>query len=114
MERTRSSTPNNTMNSLNSDYSTKNSARPNVPISSCNSTLERPPKLFVHRNAELLKEHGRSDNIIGQSQQYSSTEDDRKAQLLSPQGKGKTAQNSWEPEVLIQLLPKDHLLYIVS
>ena len=100
MERNRSSTPNNTMNSLNFDNNTRKFSRPNVPINSANSTLERPPKLYVHRNVELLHEKGSIENISGRNRPYSPVDDIRKTRMSPTQATQKTAQNSCESEVL--------------
>ena len=98
MERNRSSTPNNTMNSLNFNNNAKNFSRPHVPINSANSTLEKPPKLYVHRNVELLQEKGISENMTGRNRQYSSVED-RKTNFSPTLEIAKTAQNSCDSEV---------------
>ena len=93
LERNRS-TPNNTMNSLNSQ-SSKESTGPNVKVEcdSTTSTLERPPKLFVHRSVELLQEKG----VINDRHQQS-FENQRKA--TSPfQPIIKTAQNSYDSDL---------------
>ena len=102
MERNRSSTPNNT-NSLNFDNSHKSFSRPNVPINSANSTLERPPKLYVHRNVELLQEKETSANTTSRNHQNFPAED-RKTNLSPTQPIVKTAQNSYESEVLHLML----------
>ena len=99
MERNRSSTPNNTMNSLNFNNNTRNFSRPHVPINSANSTLEKPPKLYVHRNVELLQEKGISENMTGRNRQYSSVEDDRNTKFSPTLEIAKTAQNSCDSEV---------------
>lgn len=99
MERHRSSTPNNTMNSLNFNGNTKNFSRPHVPINSANSTLEKPPKLYVHRNVELLQEKGISEKMTGRNRAYSPVEDDRKTNFSPTLEIMKTAQNSCDSEV---------------
>ena len=87
------------MNSLNFNDSTKHFSRPNVPINSANSTLEKPPKLYVHRNVELLQEKGISESMTGRNRQYPSVEDDRKTNLSPTIEIVKTAQNSCDSEV---------------
>ena len=90
LERNRS-TPNNTMNSLNSQTS-KEFTGPNVTVSSStSSTLERPPNLFVNRSIELLQEKGVGNAITGRNQQ--SFENESNPSSLS-QPIIKTAQNS--------------------
>ena len=90
IERNRS-TPNNTMKPLNSNYS-KESTRPNVTLSAT-STLEKPPKVFVHRSVELLQEKGVLENITGRNRQ--SCQEERRTS--SPNHTAiKTAQNSFE------------------
>ena len=87
------------MNSLNFDNNTRKFSRPNVPINSANSTLERPPKLYVHRNVELLHENGSIENISDRNRPYSPVEDVGKTRMSPTQAIQKTAQNSYESEV---------------
>ena len=64
------STPNNTLKHIQEFGSEK----PTITVDS-SATLERPPKVFVHRSVELLQEKGVVESITGRNRQ--SRQDER-------------------------------------
>ena len=90
------STPNNTINYISSNPSTE-LTRPNVVMSS-SSTLERPAKLLVNRNIELLLEKGHTENIAGRSRQSVHAER-RVSSPIQPMSKATQNHFELEPEV---------------
>ena len=65
------STPNNTLRHIQSQDC---SEKPKITVGSA-ATLERLPKVFVHRSVELLQERGIAGNITGRNRQ--SCQDER-------------------------------------
>ena len=73
---------------------------------SCSSTLERPPKMFVHRSVELLQEQGIEDSITGRNRISSPLENGSKLPTSFHSKPIKTAQNAYDsdPEVMTNVL----------
>ena len=73
---------------------------------SCSSTLERQPKMFVHRSVELLQEQGIEDSITGRNRISSPLENGSKLPTSFHSKPIKTAQNTYDsdPEVMTNVL----------